>query len=145
MVVEQGPTPCPLFIQAGQPPAAAPMGFTLDLWMKLVFLSSPSEMDVHASWALVDMPQLPTGSNVAWSFEGNGIRYVTPAQRHAGQDREVLRARHQVYSQVRQKSPRRWSGATRNWSHIATVTLNPERTEVVTAAVVRGNSRPLAA
>ena len=28
---------------------------------------------------------------------------------------------------------------------IATVTLNPERTEVVTAAVARGNSRPLAA
>ena len=75
----------------------------------------------------------------------SGIRYVTPAQRHAGQDREILRARHQVYAQARQNNPRRWSGATRNWSHIATVTLNPERTEVVTAAVTRANSRPLAA
>jgi len=75
----------------------------------------------------------------------SGIRYVTPAQRHAGQDREILRARHQVYTQARQNNPRRWSGATRNWSHIATVTLNPERTEVVTAAVAPGNSLPTAA
>lgn len=75
----------------------------------------------------------------------SGIRYVTPAQRHAGQDREILRARHELYTQARQNNPRRWSGATRNWSHIATVTLNPERTEVVTAAVSRGDSRPLAA
>jgi transposase InsO family protein len=75
----------------------------------------------------------------------SGIRYVTPAQRHAGQDREILQTRHQVYTQARENNPRRWSGATRNWSHIATVTLNPERTEVVTAAVARGNSRPMAA
>jgi transposase InsO family protein len=75
----------------------------------------------------------------------SGIRYVTPAQRHAGQDREILRARHQVYIRARQDNPRRWSGATRNWSHIDTVTLNPERTEVVTAAVARGNSSPMAA
>lgn len=75
----------------------------------------------------------------------SGIRYVTPAQRHAGQDREILRARHQVYTQARQNNPRRWSGATRNWSHIATVTLNPERTEVVNAALARSNSRPMAA
>jgi putative transposase len=70
---------------------------------------------------------------------------VTPAQRHAGQDHEILGARHQVYTLARQNNPRRWSGATRNWSHIATVTLNPERTEVVTAAVTRADSRPLAA
>lgn len=75
----------------------------------------------------------------------SGIRYVTPAQRHAGQDHEILRARHQIYTLAREKHPRRWSGATRNWSHIDTVTLNPERTEVVSAAVARGNSRPLAA
>lgn len=42
--------------------------------MKLVSLSSLSEIDVHAIWALVDAPQLPTGANIAWSFEGNGIR-----------------------------------------------------------------------
>lgn len=75
----------------------------------------------------------------------SGIRYVTPAQRHAGQDREILQARQQVYTQARQHNPRRWSAATRNWSHIDTVTLNPERPEVVGATVARGNSRSMAA
>ena len=42
--------------------------------MKLVSLSSLSETDVHAIWALIDMPQRPTEAHVAWSFEGNGIR-----------------------------------------------------------------------
>jgi hypothetical protein len=75
----------------------------------------------------------------------SGIRYVTPAQRYAGQDHAILHARHRFYTQARENTPRRWSGATRNWSHIDTVTLNPERTEVVAAAVASGNSRPLAA
>ncbi|MFN5130258.1 MAG: hypothetical protein ACK5DS_03365 [Burkholderiales bacterium] len=42
--------------------------------MKLVSLSSLSETDGHAIWALIDMPQRPTAAHVAWSFEGNGIR-----------------------------------------------------------------------
>jgi transposase InsO family protein len=75
----------------------------------------------------------------------SGIRYVTPAQRHAGQDRELLRARHDLYTQAREHNPRRWSGATRNWSHIASVTLNPDRTEVLDAALARRNTQPLAA
>lgn len=75
----------------------------------------------------------------------SGIRYVTPAQRHAGQDREILRARHDLYTRAREQNPRRWSGATRNWSHISTVTLNPERTEVADTALARRDSQPLAA
>jgi transposase InsO family protein len=75
----------------------------------------------------------------------SGIRYVTPAQRHAGLDQEILRARHELYIRARDNNPRRWSGATRDWSHIATVTLNPERQEVVNAAVARGNRQPMAA
>lgn len=75
----------------------------------------------------------------------SGIRYVTPAQRHAGQDRAILRARHDLYTHAREHNPRRWSGATRNWSHIATVTLNPERTEVANAALARRDRQPLAA
>jgi hypothetical protein len=64
----------------------------------------------------------------------SGIRYVTPAQRHAGGDRPVLAARHALYQQARKANPRRWSGPTRNWTPIGTVTLNPERDSVVTAA-----------
>jgi putative transposase len=43
------------------------------------------------------------------------IRFVTPAQRHRGQDQEVLAKRHALYRQARHKHPHRWSGNTRNW------------------------------
>jgi hypothetical protein len=64
----------------------------------------------------------------------SGIRYVTPAQRHAGHDGPVLAARHAVYQDARQRNPQRWSGQTRNWKPIGAVTLNPERDAVVRAA-----------
>jgi putative transposase len=57
----------------------------------------------------------------------SGIRYVTPAQRHAGWDRRLLKARHAVYQSARERNPRRWSGKTRNWTPVSIVTLNPER------------------
>ena len=46
----------------------------------------------------------------------SGIRYVTPAQRHARCDRRLLEARHAVYQSARERNPRRWSGNTRNWT-----------------------------
>lgn len=55
------------------------------------------------------------------------IRFVTPAQRHRGEDHEVLAKRHALYQQARGQHPHRWSGATRNWQPIGAVTLNPER------------------
>ena len=64
----------------------------------------------------------------------SGIRYVTPAQRHAGQDGPVLAARHAVYQDARQRHPQRWSGSTRNWKPIGAVTLNPERDIIIRAA-----------
>jgi putative transposase len=61
----------------------------------------------------------------------SGIRYVSPAQRHAGEDDAVLRARHALYQQARTAHPARWSGNTRNWAPVDAVALNPERPEVV--------------
>ena len=55
------------------------------------------------------------------------IRFVTLAQRHRGEDQEVLAKRHALYQQARNQNPHRWSGATRNWQPIGAVTLNPER------------------
>lgn len=57
----------------------------------------------------------------------SGIRYVTPAQRHQGADIAVLAERRTVYENARARHPRRWSRGIRNWDHIHTVTLNPER------------------
>jgi hypothetical protein len=64
----------------------------------------------------------------------SGIGYVTPSQRHAGQDRGLLACRHELYQRARHANPRRWSGSTRDWTPIAAVTLNPERDSVIQAA-----------
>jgi transposase InsO family protein len=64
-----------------------------------------------------------------------GIRHVTPAQRHGGEDGPILAARHALYRRARESNPRRWSGRTRDWTPIGAVTLNPERDGVVAAAL----------
>ncbi|WP_299310363.1 IS3 family transposase [uncultured Halomonas sp.] len=64
----------------------------------------------------------------------SGIRLVTPAQRHAGEDKEVLAKRHVINQAARDANPARWSGKTRNWTPIGTVSLNPERELQVTVA-----------
>jgi hypothetical protein len=43
----------------------------------------------------------------------------------------ILPERHELHCQARERNPRRWSGATRNWTPIEVVTLNPERESVV--------------
>ncbi len=75
----------------------------------------------------------------------SGIRYVSPAQRHAGDDHAILAARHAVYIEARERNPARWSRHTRDWTPIGAVTLNPERDSVVAMASVAENIQPLAA
>lgn len=75
----------------------------------------------------------------------SGIRYVTPAQRHAGHDHAILAARHALYLAARAANPARWRRHTRNWSPIATVTLNPERDSVIEATTASTESMRLAA
>jgi transposase InsO family protein len=55
----------------------------------------------------------------------SAIRFVTPERRHAGQEAQVLERRKEVYEEARRRNPSRWTGATRNWSPIAEVSLNP--------------------
>ena len=54
----------------------------------------------------------------------SGIRFTTPAARHAGTDIAILHNRARVYHAAQRTHPSRWSGATRNWTRIARVTLN---------------------
>ena len=64
---------------------------------------------------------------VAWyngEHRHSAIRYVTPAERHDGQDVDILRRRHELYQRARERHPERWSGNTRNWDHIDIVRLN---------------------
>jgi hypothetical protein len=60
----------------------------------------------------------------------SAIRYVSPADRHDGLDREILQQRHALYLDAQQRNPRRWARNTRDWSRVDVVTLNPERSEV---------------
>lgn len=57
----------------------------------------------------------------------SALRFVTPDQRHRGEDRPLLAERHRVYDLARAERPERWSGKTRNWRPIGSVWLNPER------------------
>jgi len=57
----------------------------------------------------------------------SAIRFVTPAQRHDGEERELLVKRQDLYEQARHRHPRRWTGPCRNWSPVETVELNPGR------------------
>lgn len=59
----------------------------------------------------------------------SGIEFVTPAQRHRGQDKAVLEKRCEVYEAARKRHPERWSGQVRRWEYQATVSLNPVKTD----------------
>jgi putative transposase len=71
----------------------------------------------------------------------SGIRFVTPAQRHAGEDTTILALRAAVYEDAKQTHPDRWRGrAIRNWEPVGTVWLNPDRGRKTPA-----ESQPIAA
>lgn len=57
----------------------------------------------------------------------SGIKFVTPALRHAGVDKTILVQRQAVYAAARAANPRRWSGGTRNWDPVTQVHLNPDK------------------
>lgn len=59
------------------------------------------------------------------------IKYVTPEQRHKGEDIDILTQRQAVDKQAKDKRPERWSGDARDWQPVGAVMLNPDREENV--------------
>lgn len=57
----------------------------------------------------------------------SGIKFVTPEQRHNGEDAAILAQRVEIYKKAKKKNPNRWSGEIRNWDCVGDVLLNPER------------------
>ena len=57
----------------------------------------------------------------------SAIRFVTPHERHAGQDTALLSKRVDVYEAAKAEHPQRWSGPTRNWQPVQVVHLNPDQ------------------
>ena len=52
------------------------------------------------------------------------IKFVTPEQRHLGEDIEILKKREKTYELAKKRNPSRWAGKTRDWSRQNTVSLN---------------------
>ena len=59
------------------------------------------------------------------------IKYVTPEQRHKGEDIGILAQRRGVYERAKTRRPERWSGEARDWQPVGEVMLNPDREEKV--------------
>ncbi len=70
----------------------------------------------------------------------SGIRFTTPASRHAGTDTAILDHRAQVYHAAQHTHPSRWSGATRDWTKIARVTLNGVKEDTRSVRTASGRS-----
>jgi putative transposase len=57
----------------------------------------------------------------------SGIKFITPIQRHNGNDAKILKNRTEVYLKAKNKHPNRWSRKIRNWNKENEVHLNPEK------------------
>lgn len=98
-----------------------------------------------AGFADLDAARLWAAGFVRWynhDHRHGSIRYVAPAQRHAGRDGALLAARHALYQRAREANPRRWSGRTRDWTPVGAVTLNPEREAAVQVQLSRSIGAP---
>lgn len=60
----------------------------------------------------------------------SAIRFVTPSQKHSGEEKAVLYQRKEVYKQARELNPSRWAGTVRNWEPIEKVVLNPLKNQM---------------
>ena len=59
----------------------------------------------------------------------SALKFVTPGQRHRGEDIVILEQRHLLYEAAKDSLPGRWSRKTRNWTPVQTVYLNPGKPE----------------
>jgi putative transposase len=59
----------------------------------------------------------------------SGIKFVSPKDRHEEKDKQILNKRQEVYRLAREANPGRWTGDVRDWGHIGTVFLNPEKSK----------------
>lgn len=86
-----------------------------------------------AGFATLDDARRWVEAFVHWynhEHQHSGIGFVSPADRHAGVDVEILAARRCVYERARRRHPERWSRDTRSWSRPEIVMLNPENTTI---------------
>ena len=59
----------------------------------------------------------------------SAIKFVTPEQKHRGEDIKILLERENTYRKAKMRHPERFSSKTRNWSPVEAVHLNPASTK----------------
>lgn len=57
----------------------------------------------------------------------SSIKFVTPNQRHNGDDVQILAVRDALYQRAREANPSRWSGNTRNWQRDDVTVFNADK------------------
>jgi len=57
----------------------------------------------------------------------SGLKFVTPGQRHRGEDSAILQQRTTLYEAAKAQCPQRWSGPIRDWQPENVVYLNPAK------------------
>lgn len=68
----------------------------------------------------------------------SGIRFVTPEQRHQGEDVAILATRKATYEAAKARYPERWQGRNiRNWEPIGSVYLNPDKPDEILTGSAR--------
>ena len=93
-----------------------------------------------AAFASLEQARQWVEAFVAWynnEHRHSGIRFVTPAQRHAGLHIQVLAGRTEIYEEAKRNNPKRWSGRIRNWQPMEEVVLNPTTIERKTSGLRR--------
>lgn len=60
----------------------------------------------------------------------SGIGHITPNQKHAGKDVEILKKRRKTYEEAKRKNPERWiKDKIRDWKCTSTTVLNKKKTK----------------
>ena len=84
----------------------------------------------HRPFESLEAARQWVGNFVRWyndEHRHSAIRFVTPSQRHSGEEMAVLREREEVYKKAREQNPSRWTGSAREWKPIEKVVLNPSK------------------
>lgn len=58
----------------------------------------------------------------------SGIRYVSPEQRHTGEDHAILAARNTFYTEAKERNAARWAWHTLGWSPMGSAPSTPNVT-----------------
>lgn len=81
-------------------------------------------------YGTIEEARLWVAKFVPWYNEKHrhsALKFVTPGQRHRGEDIEILAKRKLVYEAAKALRPERWAGSCRNWERPEIVTLKNVR------------------